>query len=333
MSKSHFRDRLTIVHANGRVCAVIAARSDVLHWDQPAAGVFRLRLPLALASPDHINCYLLCDPYGDVLVDTGMIGSEVALDSCLAEIGAKPDGVLATHGHIDHWGLATRFVDRMMAHPACSDSFNFVAQIDRSDHFADAGGSPFPAEMERVFSQYRQKVSGIPDRDSIAEGDMIGKWRILWTPGHAPGHVCLLRELDGVLIAGDHLLPGFTPNIQPSMQREDALSDYLDSLSRMHEIDVRLVLPAHGEPFADASGRADELLDHHQARLHALENALMNGPTTLQSLTEELFRKTTRAEDRILATMETFAHLEYLRLRGRADSNATGEWSGASCAI
>lgn len=300
------------------------------HWDQPAAGVFRLRIPLALTSPDHINCYVLRDPSGDVLVDTGMIGSEVALDSGLLAIGANPDRVLATHGHIDHWGLATRFSDRIMVHPACKDSFDFVAQDHRADRSAAAGGSPFSSEMERVFSRYRQQVSGIPDRVPIAEGDRIGKWRVLWTPGHAPGHVCLLRELDGVLIAGDHLLPGFTPNIQPSTQRDDALSDYLDSLRRMHEIEVRLVLPGHGEPFTNASARANQLLDHHQARLDTLESALTHGPATLESLTTDLFRATTRSEDRMLATMETFAHLEYLRLRGRADSNTIGEWSGST---
>lgn len=298
--------------------------------EEPADGVVRITIPLALRAPDHISCYVLRLTGGDLLVDTGMRGSEVALDAGLGQAGAAPARVLVTHGHIDHWGLATRYADTVLAHPGCRSSFAFAADVGEGVGATGAEGLPDRAQMERVFARYRSMVSGVPARHDLAEGDMIDGWRVLWTPGHAPGHICLLREADGVLLAGDHLLPGFTPNVQPSPERPDALSDFLSSLDRVRELDISLVLPAHGEPYRDAAGRAAELRVHHERRLRQLETALAGGPQPLGTLTEEIFGDLVSGEDRMLADMETYAHLEYLRLRDRARRDGSGVWARAA---
>jgi glyoxylase-like metal-dependent hydrolase (beta-lactamase superfamily II) len=149
------------------------------------------------------------------------------------------------------------------------------------------------------------------------------------TPGHAPGHVCLLRERDGVLIAGDTLLPAVTPNIHLTPEMQDAVADYLDSLDRISELDVSLVLPSHGEPYTDSRGRATELIAHHRRRLERLEHALADGPADTGALAAQLFRDTdTEAPaDALLAQMETYAHLEHLRLRGRVALVEPGVWA------
>jgi glyoxylase-like metal-dependent hydrolase (beta-lactamase superfamily II) len=302
----------------------------VARVDEPADGVVRITIPLALRSPDHISCYVLRLAGGDLLVDTGMRGSEGALDAGLRQACAAPDRVLVTHGHIDHWGLATRYTETVLAHPACRSSFGFAADVGDGTAAAGADGLLDRARMERVFARYRSMVSGVPARLDLAEGDLIDGWRVLWTPGHAPGHVCLLREADGVLLAGDHLLPGFTPNVQPSPERSDALADFLESLDRMRDLDISLVLPSHGEPYRDAAGRAAELRRHHERRLRELESALAGGPRPLAGLTEQIFGDLVDGEDRMLADMETYAHLEYLRLRDRARRDESGVWVRAA---
>jgi glyoxylase-like metal-dependent hydrolase (beta-lactamase superfamily II) len=261
-----------------------------------------------------------------------MRGSEAALDAGLKAAGVQPDRVLVTHGHIDHWGLATRYADAVLVHPACRHSFAFAAGTADVRRGPGQGG-PGPLgdeDLEGVFAHYRAMISGVPERRPLAEGDDIDGWRVLWTPGHAPGHVCLLREADGVLLAGDHLLPGFTPNVQPSPEREDALGDYLASLRRMEGLDISFVLPAHGEPYRDAHGRARALQAHHEQRLRRLETALGDGPRPLRGLTDDLFRDLVSGEDRMLADMETYAHLEYLRLRRRAALLPSGAWDRAA---
>lgn len=295
--------------------------------DEPADGVVRVTVPLPLRSPDHISCYVLRLPEGDLLVDTGMLGSEAALDAGLAAAGASPQRVLITHGHVDHWGLATRFADTALAHPGCRSSFAFTSGPPEGERAEP--GLPAAADMERAFGRFRAMVHGVPEREDLADDDEIGGWRVLWTPGHAPGHVCLLRESDGVLLAGDHLLPGVTPNVQPSPERPDALGDFLASLERVAALDVELVLPAHGEPYRDARGRAAELRAHHERRLGRLEEALGHGPCTLGSLSEGIFGDLIDRSDRMLADMETYAHLEHLRLGGRAERTADGDWTRA----
>lgn len=278
-----------------------------------ASGVVRIDAPLPLRSPTQINCYLLRDalPAGDLLVDTGMRESRATIDAALESVAAQIGGVLITHGHIDHWGTAVAYGETVLAHPGSRVELDFAA--GRTE--PDAADLPFEGSAE-VFAAYRRLVDAVPAVEPIEDGTQLGEWRVIWTPGHAPGHICLFRERDGVLVAGDQLLPGFTPNIQPGLDGGDALADFLDSLDRLDELPIRLVLPAHGDPFTDARGRVSELRAHHSRRLDQLRTRCADGGATLPELTRLLFRGLEEQEDRFLATLETYAHLVHLERRG-----------------
>ncbi len=75
------------------------------------------------------------------------------------------------------------------------------------------------------------------DPEPLEPGQTIGGWEVLHLPGHADGHLALLR--DGVLVAGDALLGGITPNVGlwPG-SAPDPLADYLGSLERIAELDA-----------------------------------------------------------------------------------------------
>jgi glyoxylase-like metal-dependent hydrolase (beta-lactamase superfamily II) len=294
----------------------------------PAPGVRRFTVPLAFPSPDHLNVYVLDTPEGELLVDCGTVGSESALQAGLKAVEAEPERLLITHAHIDHWGIATTRYERVLAHPGVMQTFRFMGG---GDFGSGADYMAAQARLTERFADFFSLIAGIPEVDPIEEGDRLGEWEVLWTPGHDPGHVCLFRERDGVLLCGDVLLPGFTPNIQPAPDGSDALADFLASLERLGELPITQVLPAHGEPYTDAATRSRELIEHHTVRLDTLREAMRQGARSLRDLRDATFAVQHSArEDRFLAALETYAHLDHLRHRGQALMHDDGSWTLAA---
>ena len=148
--------------------------------------------------------------------------------------------------------------------------------------------------------------------------DLAGEpFEVLLLPGHADGHIALLR--DGVLVSADFLLDPITPAIGwwPD-SRPDPLGDYLRSLGRVRELAPRIAYPGHGEPILDPVGRADELIAHHRERLDAAAGSLGGEPRTGYEVSLELFGRKLRPASRRFAVAETLSHLERLVHEGRA---------------
>jgi glyoxylase-like metal-dependent hydrolase (beta-lactamase superfamily II) len=302
-----------------------AHREIPLDVCRPAPGVSRFTVPLAMPSPDHLHVHVLDTPDGPLLIDTGAIGSEAALAAGLDAIGVRPTRVLITHAHIDHWGLATTLTDTVLAHPGVRPSLQFATD-GAGPELTNAW--PGAEKMAAVFAAFTDMAGGVPAIDEIHDGQHIGDWHIHWTPGHDPGHICLFRPTDGVLLCGDLLLPGYTPNIQPGFDGADALADFLHSLQRMAALPITLVLPAHGEPYRDADARARELAAHHARRLEQLQSAMRAGVHDLRELSNRVFGADLHEPaDRMLARMETYAHLDHLHRRGLAWGDADGRWT------
>ena len=92
--------------------------------------------------------------------------------------------------------------------------------------------------------------------------------KAFWTPGHTPGHLCFFDRAGRMVFTGDHILPVITSNVSVRMTSDgDPLGDYLDSVAKVGELEVDLVLPAHEYHFTDLSGRVEELKHHHAERL------------------------------------------------------------------
>ena len=90
---------------------------------------------------------------------------------------------------------------------------------------------------------------------------------------------------------------------------------YLESLDRLSDLpQVSTVLPAHGQPFHDLAGRAEEIKRHHDERLdRLLEICDAAGWANVVELSHELFAPRSWGS---MAEAETFAHLEHLRATG-----------------
>ena len=151
------------------------------------------------------------------------------------------------------------------------------------------------------------------------------------TPGHTPGHYVFAERAEGLLFAGDHVLPTITPSIGfTAPETAQPLGDFLASLVKVRSLPDLRILPAHGPVAPSSHARVDELLRHHDVRLDLCVKALASGPQTAQQAAGQL--PWTRHEhayadldvfNRGMAAMETKAHLELLVARGQVSRTET----------
>ncbi|CAN5395776.1 hypothetical protein BH10PSE16_BH10PSE16_15170 [soil metagenome] len=103
--------------------------------------------------------------------------------------------------------------------------------------------------------------------------------KVIFTPGHAANHVCLVLVEDGLLFSGDHILNGSTTIVNPP---DGEMSAYLDSLDRLshacdeHEIDF--ILPAHGHVLGEAPQAIAQLRAHRLKREAKVAAAMQASP-------------------------------------------------------
>lgn len=103
--------------------------------------------------------------------------------------------------------------------------------------------------------------------------------QVIYTPGHAANHVCLLLEEDGLLFSGDHILNGSTTVIDPP---DGNMRDYLDSLDALaaacSDYQVQYILPAHGHVIDGASEAIAKLKAHRLAREAKIATVMQGNP-------------------------------------------------------
>lgn len=156
-----------------------------------------------------------------------------------------------------------------------------------------------------------------------AEGERIGPFKAMATPGHAPEHVCLI--LGGhICFTGDTVLGEGSVFVAPrdGATGRSSLGAYLDSLRRLRALDLRVLCPGHGPFVHDPAARLDEYLAHRLSRERALLEALDAGARTVEEMLEAAWGDVPDGLHGAAAlTLE--AHLEKLREEGRVPADLT----------
>lgn len=312
-------------------------------------GIWSLPVPLPGNPLRYVVPYALEVPGGLVLIDAGWDDDEPwqALQSGLAFMGASPAdvrGVLVTHAHPDHYGLAPRIREISGAwialHPADNHMLAFDdAQTDRHiESFADwlvKMGAP-EAELTDFHESaegFRSVVRKAPPDRGLTDGEAIadvGPFDLLavHTPGHTDGHVCFQDRGHDLIFTGDHVLPKISPNVSTaSSLSANPLGDYLRSLTRTGELGVESGLPAHVEPLESVTARVAELLSHHEIRLGEMRETLEPPGGADLSVFDVASRQPWKRgwaglsrQMRGSAVGETHAHLLELAQRGQAQA-------------
>lgn len=309
-------------------------------------GVYLLRMPMPFRL-DHINLYLLEDSQGWTLVDCGlntqetMVLWEALFTSFLHE---RPlTRIIVNHLHPDHIGLAEWLQRKTgasvlitQAEWKLANELFYLPQTDPSivkRHYRSMGfqGGALDALVKHA-SGYRRMVKGLPQAVEIVSGGQVltigaRSWEIRVGKGHSPECACLWNQEDRVLIAGDHVLPRISPNINMlCVGPGDPLDDYLRSLEDFHDLPCELLLPAHGLPITRFRTRVSELQDHHREQLARLE-ALCTRPSTVAECLPYLFDAELPDHQLYFAAGETAAHLAYLAGKGRMTRAGADLWT------
>lgn len=143
------------------------------------------------------------------------------------------------------------------------------------------------------------------------EGDEVGPFLAVATPGHAPDHVCLL--LGGVCFTGDTVLGTGSVFIGPG---EGSMTSYLHSLRRLLPLELEVLCPGHGPYVWEPVAKIDEYLRHRLERERLLLEALDAGARSEVELLDRAWADVP-PELRLAAALTLRAHMEKLAEEGR----------------
>src|ERR687890_2550004 len=174
-----------------------------------ANGVYVLPIPRSPQEPESfLNLTLIVDEQnGNTLVDAGLPDQAEAISAALAEAGIGVRDlrrIIFPHQDLDHVGSGAALVRqsdaRVLAHPADAPHIDGSLRLLKP--------SPEMLEQRPQMREALESVEPVGVDEHLEEGDRLelaGGTRVIFTPGHTPGHLCLYLERSKVLVAGDAL--------------------------------------------------------------------------------------------------------------------------------
>jgi glyoxylase-like metal-dependent hydrolase (beta-lactamase superfamily II) len=287
-------------------------RPHVLDWQSVHAvpllkNVKRLTAPNAgFMTGPGTNVYLVGDKdSGFIVIDPGP-SDETHLQRILDVVSSADSTITAivcTHSHQDHSTGAKPLQDLCTASGLSTPPILGVS-------------SASTAKPEHNFKPDRELLNG--ERLTLAGADgTTHTLRVIYAPGHAANHICLVLEEDGLLFSGDQVLSGSTTVIDPP---DGNMNLYLESLDNLAQAcvqgHIKFILPAHGHVLGDPCGAIARLIEHRLEREALVLDAVRADPkgnldTWVASAYGDVSKRAWGAAKRSL-----FAHLERLRHLG-----------------
>jgi glyoxylase-like metal-dependent hydrolase (beta-lactamase superfamily II) len=253
--------------------------------------------------------------------------------------------IVVTHLHSDHYGLAGKIKQISGAKMALSETeariidsryINVEGLLKQLRDFYYANGIPQDKVVPFSEASLPARELVIPAKPDIKlkSGKKINmspfEFKVISTPGHSSGHICLYESSRKLLFAGDHILPEITPYVGLHPQSgPDPLGDYFNSLKDLMKLDVNLVFPGHGPAFSGLKQSIDSLFKHHEQRISIILNTIQEDMKTAFQIASEIqwrgdgegmdFQYLNMLNQRMAVT-ETLAHLEYMRRQNKVQT-------------
>lgn len=306
--------------------------------------LFRVEVPLPNSPLKYLNSYVIRSSDRNLIVDTGLNRKECldAMHSGLKQLDvdlSKTDFFI-THLHADHFALLSKLVtptSKVFFNRPESEIIEATGWWERMLAYARKSGFS-ENELRKAFQSHPGREFGsdwIPELKILQDGDKIYvgnfSFKCISTPGHSLGHTCLYEPDKKILIGGDHILIDITPNIQCWTDEQNPLQNYLESLDKVNDMHIDLVLPGHRRLITDHRRRIAELKEHHRIRLQEVLSILSDNPMTAFEMASRMTWDLNcnswndfPSQQKWFATGEAIAHLRYLEREGsvmRKDSD------------
>jgi glyoxylase-like metal-dependent hydrolase (beta-lactamase superfamily II) len=228
-------------------------------------GVYVLPIPRGPQDPQSfLNLTLILDEKnGHTLVDAGLPDQVEAIDAAMDEAGIGVRDLrrlIFTHQDLDHVGSGAALVRqsgaRVLAHPADAP------YIEGS--LRPLKPSPEMLEQRPQMRQVLERLEPARVDERLEDGtslDLAGGTRVIFTPGHTPGHVSLYLEQSKILIAGDALTAQESHLNGPNPPVTLDIRTALRSIRRLADLDVDTIVCYHGGVVdQDANGQLQRVV-------------------------------------------------------------------------
>ena len=225
--------------------------------------------PGAMTGPGT-NSYLVGDPHtGYIAIDPGP-NDAGHIERLWQAASGDIRQIVCTHSHPDHSPGAKPLQALCATAPHGMPAILGLASLPTANDYSQFTPDRQLADGERLALQ------GGPDSP-----DNRHTLRVVYTPGHAANHLCLVLEEDALLFSGDHILNGSTTVVNPP---DGDMTAYLDSLDLLaaacQQGHTSHILPAHGFVLGDAAGAIAQLKAHRlkrEAKILKVMQALPDG--------------------------------------------------------
>ena len=232
----------------------------------------------AISEPFHwekVRSYLFLGSNKALLVDTGTGICDISM--VIKQFASLPVVVITTHCHWDHTGSHDKF-KTIMIHREDAEWLKNGIPIPIGVIRKQVMKEPFNPDLCPDFDINNYQPPVISDPTILEDGDFIEngrhKLRVIHTPGHSPGSICLFEENDRILITGDTLYRG---TIYANYPGTDPAA-LCNSIIKLDSLNPLAILPGHNDDMLDCSilNRAAELafelkekkLAYHGSGLH-----------------------------------------------------------------
>jgi glyoxylase-like metal-dependent hydrolase (beta-lactamase superfamily II) len=307
--------------------------------------VQRLKVAIPIKALGHVNSYVIADCDGFSLVDPGMYWAN-SFDGLAKELrGAglslrRLKSIIVTHFHVDHATAAPVLANLTGAEVYMGAADLEVVRRGFRDYFEGVLETYRHYGVPEAEVKAMREVHPVPRLgdvyDELAdvarplrEGGSLeacgGTMKVIEVPGHTPGHIALVGDV--VTIVGDVILDRITPHVILDTPRasRDPLGDYLRTLERVRSLNVGAAMPGHGEAIDAPARRADEIMEHHRARLDEVRS-LLSVPAALYDVARQMSWRTSASSwdqmspyERYFAIGEALAHLRHLEVTGEVE--------------